>query len=367
MVTRELKLNLTTRQKNTLNVWLKQLTGVYNWAIRKIELNAKNKIYFSRFDFTNLLAGSSKKLKVPSHTVQGVLDQAYTSWKRCFKKMSMKPKLKSVRNKLNSIPFPDPISSNRIKEKLIRIPRLGWVKFYKQNLPESKIKCARIIRKASGWYLQVTLDTAHKFPVKNINRKVGIDTGFKHLAILSDGTKFNNQRNYRKAQKRLAQAQRGKRKKLTARLHERVKNKRNDYNHKVSRKIVENYSEIYITNDNLKDQAKLFGKSISDAGISQLRNFIIYKGDVHGRKVKLVDSKYTTMTCSNCGSRNGPTGLFGLVVRTWKCSACGSQHDRDINAAKVILKSGLGWSLDNARTHAARPEISRLESSGGAR
>lgn len=206
-----------------------------------------------------------------------------------------------------------------------------------------------------------------KFPVKAADRKVGIDTGFKHLAILSDGTKFNNPRNFRKAQKRLAQAQRGKRKALVARLHERIKNRRKDYNHKVSRKIVENYSEIYITDDNLKGQSKIFGKSISDAGISQLRNFIIYKGDVHGRKVELVDSKYTTMTCSNCGARTGPTGLFELVVRSWECSVCGAQHDRDVNAAKVILKTGLGWSLDNAGAHAERPGIFRLESSGGAR
>lgn len=367
MVTRELKLNLTTRQKNILNVWLQQLTGVYNWAIRAIELNAKNKIYFSKFDFVNSLANSSKKLQVPSHTAQGILDQAYTTWQRCFKKVSRKPKLKSIRNKLNSIPFPDPIPSNRIKERLIRLPRLGWVRFYKQDLPKAVIKRARIIRRASGWYVQLTLDTDHKFQVKNADCKVGIDTGFHHLATLSDGAKYDNPRNYHKAQKRLAQAQRGKRKKLTARLHERVKNRRKDYNHKVSRKIVEDYSEIYITDDNLKGQAKVFGKSIGDAGISQLRNFILYKGDVHGRKVELVDSKYTTMTCSNCSARTGPTGLFELVVRSWECSACGAQHDRDINAAKVILNSGLGYSLDNTRTHAARPEISRLESSGGAR
>lgn len=74
------------------------------------------------------------------------------------------------------------------------------------------------------------------------------------------------------------------------------------------------------------------------------------------------------MTCSVCGSLTGPQGLFGLVVRNWECSACGAQHDRDVNSAKVILNSGLGYSLDNTKTHTLiKPEILRLESSGGAR
>jgi len=367
MIIRELKLKLSTWQKNQLNNWLFQLTGIYNWGIRTVELNAGNKIYFSKFDFVNLLSNSSRKLGIPSHTIQGILDQAYVSWRRCFKKISKKPRLKSVRNKLNSIPFPDPVPLGRIKEKLIRLPRIGWVKFYKQVLPNGNIKRARIIRRASGWYLQLTIDTIHKFPVKETNLKVGIDTGFKHLVTLSDGTKFDNPRNYRKSQRRLAQAQRGKRKALTARLHERVKNRRKDYNHKISRFIIENYSEIYITDDNLVNQAKIFGKSIGDAGISQLRNFILYKGDAHGRKCVLIDSKHTTMTCSTCQSLTGPTGLSQLVVRNWECSACGAQHDRDINAAKVILNSGLGYSLDNVAAHAPGPGICELESLGGIR
>jgi transposase len=155
---------------------------------------------------------------------------------------------------------------------------------------------------------------------------------------------------------------------LTARLHERIKYRRRDYNHKISRFIVEDYSEIYITNDNLRGQSKIFGKSVSDAGISQLRQFISYKSDIHSRKFVLVDSKHTTMTCSVCGSLTGPTGLDKLAVRNWECSVCGVQHDRDINSAKVILNFGLGYSLDNVKTHACkRPENFKLESSGGVR
>ena len=347
MLTRQLKLKLTKKQEKRLNDWLLSCQSIYNFGIRKIELNAQNKIYFSKFDFQNLLANHSKKLDIPSHTMSGVLLQAFLAWQRCFKKVSKKPRLKSIRNKLRSIPFPDPIKAP--KDNKILIPLLGKIRFFKQDIPNGKIKNGRIIKRASGWHLQLTIDAKHTFKVKETNEKVGIDTGFKHLAVLSNGIKYENQRNFVKNQNRLAQAQRGKNKKLTAKLHEKIANQRKDHNHKISKEIVTNYKEIYITNDNLRNQSKIFGKSVMDAGISQLREFLIYKGDNHGRIVSLVDSKYTTMTCSSCLARSGPTGLSELDVRDWECSVCGADHDRDINSAMVILDSGLGYNLVNLK------------------
>jgi len=345
MIVRELKLKLNIKQEQQLNDWLWYLTGVYNWAIRKIELNAKDKIYFSKFDMQNCIANHSKKMSMPSHTIQGIIIQAYMTWQRCFKKKGGKPKLKLIGNKLMSIPFPDMVPLSRVDKQTIRMPGLGQLRYFKQELPKGKIKNGRIIKRASGWYLQLTIDAIHKFKVKNTNEKVGIDTGFKHLAVFSNGVKYNNPRYYIKLQKRLAQAQRGRDKKLVARLHEKIKNQRKDNNHKIAREIVENYNEIYITNDNLRNQAKKLGKSVNDAGISQLRNFILYKGNNHNREVKLVDSKYTTMTCSTCGSLTGPKGWNELAVRYWECSACGAVHDRDINSAKVVLNTGAGIAL----------------------
>lgn len=345
MLTRDLKLKLTKEQENTLNTWLWNLTGVYNFAIRKIKLNAENKIYFSKLDFQNLLANHSKTLNIPSHTIQATLLRAYDAWDKCFKKVRKEPKLKGIRNKLKSIPFPDQLKLSNLTDRTIKLPEIGIIKYHKQAIPQGKIKQVRIIKRASGWYAQLVIDAKHTFQVKDTEESVGIDTGFKDLAILSDGKKIRNNRYYIKSQKRLAQAQRGKNKKLVARLHERTANQRKDYNHKVSRAIVQEYKEIYITNDNLVGQAKLFGKSVGDAGISQLRNFIIYKGDNHGRIVKLVDSKNTTRTCNTCWNLTGPTGRDMLNVREWECKACGAIHDRDINSANVILKLGQGYCL----------------------
>lgn len=345
MISRHLKLKLNRSQEEKLNSWIPILTSIYNFGIRKIELNLKDRVHFSKFEFQNLLAGHSKKLEIPSHTIQSILLQSYNAWDRHFKNIGRKPKLKSTRNKLRSIPFPDSIPSSRITKNSIKIPGIGLVRYYKQNIPEGKIKQVRVVKKASGWYCAVLIDANNYFKVKDSSEKVGIDTGFKSLVTLSNGIKIPNQRNLIKGQKRIVQSQRGKRAKLTARLNERIANRRKDYNHKLSRKLIEDYSEIYITNDNLKSQAKRFGKSVADAGISQLRTFIVYKGDNHGRKVTLVDSKYTTMTCGDCMSKTGPSGLNGLAVRIWECAACGAVLDRDVNSANVILKFGLGCSL----------------------
>jgi putative transposase len=348
MIVRTLKLKLTHKQEQALEQWLWNLTGVYNWGIRKIELNAKNKIYFSEKTFQNLLADHGKKIDIPSHTIQGTLLQARDAWQRCFKKQAKQPKLKGQRNKLNSIPFPDPIKHPG--DKKIGIPGIGKVRFHKQELPDAKIKRGRIVKRASGWHLCLWLDTTHEFAVKDTDKAVGIDPGFDTLLTLSDGTKIENPRELRKGAERLAQAQRGRNKKLTARLQEKQANRRRDRNHKISRKLVENYGTICYSDDNFKGMAKRFGKSVSEAGLGQLIKYTTYKGSVCGRMVISVNSKHTTMTCSSCGKLTGPTGLIGLKVRHWTCIACGANHDRDINSAVVVLNAGLGTSHERKVT-----------------
>jgi len=342
MIVRTLKLKLTKTQEAILNQWLWNLTGVYNWAIKKIEHDAADRVYHSQMDFQNLLADHSKKLEIPSHVIQGTIRQAYNAWQRCFKKLAKKPHLKGMRNKLNSIPFPDPIKSSR--DSRIGILGLGKVRYHKQDIPDAVIKCGRIIKKASGWYICLWLDCDHKFPVKETDKAVGIDPGFKTLLTLSDGTKFENPRELRKGAKRLSQAQRAHNKRLSARLQERQANRRNDRNHKISRKLVENYATIFYSDDNFRAMAKRFGKSVSEAGLGDLIGKLDYKCRVGGRRFEGKNSKGTTMICSTCGDLTGPTGLGGLAVRQWVCSACGSIWDRDYNSSLNILNAGLGIS-----------------------
>jgi putative transposase len=351
VIVRTLKLKLTHKQEATLEQWLWHLTGVYNWGLKKIEHNAANKIYFAKFDFVNLLANHGKKLDIPSHTLHGTLQQVHNAWQRCFRKIAKKPRMKGKRNKLNSIPFPDPIKSP--KDNRISIPGIGRVRYYKQELPEGKIKCGRIVKRASGWYLCLWLEAEHKFAVKETDKAVGIDPGFDTLLTLSDGTKIENPRELRKGEQRLAQSQRSNDKHLTARLLERQNHRRRDRNHKISRWLIENYKTIYYSDDNFKGMARKFGKSVTEAGLNQLIGMMNYKGRIGGREVKPVNSFRTTMTCSVCGALTGPTGLAGLQVRQWECSACGAVHDRDYNSSRVVLNAGLGISHERGLRNVA--------------
>ncbi len=351
MIVRTLKLKLTKKQESMLNGWLWNLTGLYNFAVKKIDNDAKDKIYHSCFDLNTLIVNHSSRMGIPSTVMRGVLAQAYIAWQRCFKKISKKPRLKGRRNKLNSIPFPDPIRLP--KDNRVSVPGIGRVRYHKQDLPVAKIKCGRIVKRASGWYLCLWLDCDHSFPVNKTNKAVGIDPGFKTLLTLSDGTKIENPRELRKGEERYAQAQRGNHKKLSARLQERQGNRRRDRNHKITRKLVEEYATICYSKDNFKGMSKRFGKSVSEAGLGQLIEMLNYKGSTCGRKIIPVSSKFTTMTCSACGSRSGPTGRDKLAVRHWTCSHCGCESDRDINAARNVLFAALGASVENESRNVA--------------
>jgi len=349
MVQYQLKLKLNKKQETTLNEWLWNLTGVWNWAIRKIELDAQYGIYYSKFTFQNILANHSKKICIPSHVLGGILSQAHLAWSRCFKRKAKKPHFKGQRNKLNSIPFPDPIRSP--KENHITLLGIGKIRFHKQKLPEGKIKCGRIIKRASGWYLCVFIDAERKSIERKAFGRIGIDPGFKNLLTLSTGEKIEHPRELEATEKRLGQAQRGHNKKLASRLSERRANRTKDRNHKLSHKLIGENIFIAFSADKHQNIARKFGKSVSSSSHYQLRQMLSYKSHSGGTEYVETDSRNSTKTCSNCGALTGPTGLSGLSVRQWVCVACGAEHDRDINAARntLIVGAGMAHEVHNVK------------------
>lgn len=350
MIQCQLKLRLNTKQEQTCGQWLYHLTPIWNWGVRKVELNAKDKIYFSKHEFQNLLANHGEKLGIPSHTIQGVLVTVHQSWSRCFKGLAKKPRLKGMRRPLNSIPFPDPITEPEGNK--IRLPGIGKVRFHGMDIPEGKIKCGRLVKRASGWYLCLFIDAEPKTITRTAESVIGIDPGFKDLLTFSDGEIIEHPRELRIAAKRLAQAQRGHRKQLTARIHERVSNKRKDRNHKLSRTLVAENKIICFLKDNHRAIAKRFGKSVCDSAHGGLRRNLSYKSLIGGTELVFPENKNSTRTCSTCGALSGPTGLAGLKVRQWVCGACGAHHERDVNSARNALIVGAGLAHEVSYAHA---------------
>lgn len=347
MIQPQLKVRLTRKQEATLDRWLWHLTGVWNWGVRKIELDTNDGIYYSAFEFQNLLAGHSKKIGILSHVMVATLLNVHTSWVRCFNHLAKKPRLKGSRNKLNSIPFPDPF--RKPTGNFITVPGLGRVRFHKQNVPDGKIKCGRMIKRASGWHLCLFVDAQPNVIPITGNGRVGIDPGYENLLTLSTGEKIKNPRELEHSMERIKQSQRGKNKRLTARLHERIANRRKDRNHKLTRRLVSENAFIAFSKDDIGQLSRWsFGKSATSAGHGQIRRMLSCKCRTGGRIYVEPKSYKSTMTCSKCGALTGPTGRGCLKVRRWTCVACGAIHDRDVNSAMNALIAGVGMTHERA-------------------
>jgi putative transposase len=177
------------------------------------------------------------------------------------------------------------------------------------ELPEGRIKCGRMVKRASGWYLCLFIDAEAKKIERIGTGVIGIDPGFQNLLTTSEGEVIEHPREFERADRRLAQAQRGHDKKLAARIQERIGNRSKDRNHKLSRRLVAENFAIYFSKDNSKGMARRFGKSVASSGHAQLRGMLAYKSPAIGSCYVEVDAKFSTMTCSVCGARSGPTRI----------------------------------------------------------
>jgi IS605 OrfB family transposase len=168
---------------------------------------------------------------------------------------------------------------------------------------------------------------------------VGIDLGLKDIAVTSDGDRCEQGCFYRGIEQKIAQAQRRGHRRQAKRWHRRAANRRKDALHCFSRKIVNQYQKIAVGDVSSLQLAKTrMAKSVLDSGWGMLRRFLQSKGQQAGRSVVIVSEKDTSRICSSCGAVSGPRGVNELRVRRWRCAPCGAWHDRDVNAAKNILR-----------------------------
>jgi putative transposase len=328
----------------------------YNYA-----LNLTSETYkqtgkgLSRNEIINLLPSLKKEYEwlteAPSQVLQQSALNLSSAFLNFFEGRAKYPNFKKKQNR-QSIRFPQGF---KFKDNTLTLPKIGDVHCKISRQPEGTLKSVTVSVNPSGEYFAACLyDDGKDLPEKSSEGKaIGIDVGLTHYAITSDGTKHGNPKYYRKYEKQLARRQRqlsrkpkgsnnrNKARLKVAKVHAKIVRCREDFLHKLSRKLVDENQVIVVENLAVRNMVKnhKLAKSISDAGWGQFCTMLKYKSEWEGKTYIEVDRFYpSSKTCNNCLNR---VDSLSLDIRNWQCPKCREIHDRDINAAKNIRDEGL--------------------------
>ena len=235
-------------------------------------------------------------------------------------------------------------------DKRIRIPNLGWVRMREVLRFSGKIISATISRKADKWLVSITVDTEEMPPMCENQAIVGVDLGVNRLATLSDGTFVTGAKPHRillnrlrRLSRTLSRKQKGsknraKAKLKLAKLHAKVANIRNDELHKLTTSLASQYGVVVIEDLNVKGMMAnhRLARAVGDMGFHEFQRQLVYKTAMRGGQLIIADRWFaSSKICSKCGTKQES---MPLSIREWTCSECGTYHDRDLNAAKNLMK-----------------------------
>ncbi len=363
----------------------------WNYALNKcIETYKETGKGLTRSAMNSMLPKLKKEVETEwlrecySQVLQSVslnLSRAYLNF---FAGRARYPRFKSKLRK-QSIQYPQQVK--QIGSNLKFPGKLGIVKAKIHRPLDGEIKTVTVSMTSSGkYYASVWLEKEGTVVVSNTKENIiGIDLGIKDFAITHDGNKTSkygnlrhlakHQKNLKRKQQKLARKQlgsnrRNKAKKLAARVYERISNVRQDFLHKLSRKIVNNNQVVVVENLNVKGMVRnhKLAKAISDCSWSKFINFLDYKLSQEGKLLVEIDRFFpSSKTCSNCHYK---VDKLPLDIRDWTCPSCGTHHDRDENAAINIraegiriMQTSLGTS-DAAKGGNVRPKLGRVSRLG---
>lgn len=331
---------------------------VYNNMLNlKIETYKETGKSLSKFDLTKNLPILKKEEKtsflseVNSQTLTSAIEDLDNAYQRFFKEKKGFPKFKSKHDNKQTFRA---VQSVRVADNMLFLPKFkSGIKMNVHRPLEGRILFATVSKNATGkYYVSITCETEYT-PYDKTLSAVGIDTGIKDLAILSDGTKYENikslKTNLKKLkyqQRQLSKKQKGsksrERQKLKlASLHERVTNVRKDYLSKVSTDIIKKHDIISVENLAVKNMVKNhnLAQALSDVSLGTFYIMLEYKAKWNEKQIIKINRFFpSSKTCSCCGFINDE---LTLSVRKWTCKSCDTTHDRDLNASKNILNEGL--------------------------
>ncbi|WP_461018984.1 RNA-guided endonuclease InsQ/TnpB family protein, partial [Streptomyces daliensis] len=230
----------------------------------------------------------------------------------------------------------------------VYVAKVGHLKIrWSRPLPADPTSVT-VTKDSSGrYFLSFVVETEPDI-LPALGTEAGIDLGLSVFAVLSDGSRIASPRFLRRAEKKLKRLQRelsrkakgsknrAKARARVARQHARVADRRRDFHHKASTRIIRENQAVYVEDLAVAGLGRTrLGKSVHDAGWSAFTGMLEYKTAQHGRTFTRVDRAFpSSQLCSACGVRDGPKPLH---VRQWTCGACGTVHERDHNAARNVL------------------------------
>ncbi|MBR4061232.1 MAG: transposase [Lachnospiraceae bacterium] len=270
------------------------------------------------------------------------------------------PKFKSKHRSRNSYTTNVVNGNISIGNGRLKLPKLTAIRIkqHREIPAEYKLKSVTVNREPSGKYYVSLLyeyadceNQAESVCQAEAQNILGIDYAMEGMAVLSDGTRCIYPSYYRKMEQKLTREQRKlskcekgsrnyqKQRKKVALCHERIRNQRKDFQHKLSRRLAWEYDAVAVEDLNMKAMSRCLnlGKGVMDNGYGQFVNMLSYKLEEQGKKLVKVDRYYpSSKTCSKCGKVKE---TLSLSERIYKCE-CGNEMDRDVNAAINLREEG---------------------------
>ena len=288
--------------------------------------------------------------EINSQSLQSSLRNLDTAYNKFFRKQTKFPRFKS---KFDRQSFTIP-QSVYIEDGKLQIPKFKkGIDINIHREIEGKLLFATISKSTTGkYYVSITCEVEY-IPFEKTNSKVGIDTGIKDLAILSDGKVYKNIKTLKTNLKKLKYNQRQlskkvkgsnsrlKQKSKLATVHEKVTNIRKDYLHKVSTEIIKNHDVICIEDLAVKNMMKnhKLAQAFSDVSLGAFYTMLEYKANWNEKTIVKIDRFFpSSKACNVCNYINQD---LTLKDREWTCKSCNTVHDRDFNASINIKKQGL--------------------------
>src|SRR4028119_679545 len=364
----------TSEQEALLAKSFGSVRWFWNYALNLCQETYKNTGKgLSRGYIQGLLPALKKEyewLKDPySQCLQVVALNLSTAYKNFFDKRARLPRFKSKHGR-QSISYPQNV---KFDDDSINLPKIGLVYCQRHRNFEGDIKTVTVSRNPDGkYFVSVLVDDGKANPESvPVGKAVGIDVGLTHFAITSDDSKFDNpryfikrQRNLKRKQQKLSRKKKGSQNRNKARLavakvHSKIARGREDFLHKLSRKIVNENQVIAVENLNIKGMVKNhnLAKAISDVGWGMFCTMLKYKTEREGKQYIEIDRWFpSSKTCHACLNR---VEHLTLDVRAWTCKNCGTHHDRDVNAAINIRNEALRILALGTSASACGGDVSR--------